>query len=211
MTAVTRIGTIVTEMSTIPERDLAAALFGKTRRAILAVLYGRPERALYLRELVRAASVGLGAAQREVKRLCGAGILRRSEQGRQVHYQANPDCPIFDELRTLIAKTVGLGDVVRGALTPLAGKIAAAFVYGSMASGEAGPESDVDLLVVGDVDEVELHRAVGEAEKALSRTVNYTLLSRDEFRRRRREKGGFLARVLRGPKIAILGDLDALR
>jgi hypothetical protein len=61
------------------------------------------------------------------------------------------------------------------------------------------------------VDEVELHRVVGEAEKALSRTVNYTLLSKDEFRRRRKEKGGFLARVLRGPKMPILGDLDAVR
>ena len=198
-------------MSTRRDNDLCAILFGKTRRAVLAVLYGHPGEAFYLRELARATGVGLGSVQREVKKLTDAGVIRRTTRGRQVYYEANPDCPIFPELRSLMAKTAGMGDVLRSALGPLAEGVEAAFVYGSMASGEAGPGSDVDLMVVGDVDEMELHEAVGKAEEALGRTVNYTLLSKAEFRRRRREKGGFVSRVLRGPKIGIVGSVDELR
>ena len=178
---------------------------------MLAALYGHPGEACYLRELARATGVGLGAVQREVRKLTDAGVIRRTTRGRQVYYEANPECPIFPELRSLIAKTAGMADVLRFALAPLAEGIEGAFVYGSMASGEAGPGSDVDLMVVGDVDEMELHEAVGTAEEALGRTVNYTLLSRAELKRRRREKGGFVSRVLRGPKIGILGKPDELR
>jgi len=198
-------------MSTSPRLDECAALFGKTRGAVLAVLYGHADEAFYLRQVARAAGAGLGAVQRELRRLCEAGLVLRTAQGRHVYFQANAGCAIFAELKGLILKTAGLADVLRGALAPLAGEIRAAFVYGSMARGDAGPESDVDLMVVGDLDEMALHRAARDAEEGLGRTVNYTLLSRDEFRRRRGEKGGFLARVLQGPKLPILGNPDALR
>lgn len=187
------------------------ALFGKTRRAVLATLYGRPGEAFYLRQLVRATGLGLGAVQREVKKLTDAGLLRRTTRGRQVYYEANPDCPIFPELRSLVAKTAGMADVLRVALSPLAEGVEAAFAYGSMARGEGEPGSDVDLMVIGDVDEMELHEAASKAEEELGRAVNYTLLSRSEFKRRRGEQGGFVSRVLRGPKIDILGSADELR
>lgn len=90
-----------------------AILFGKTRRAVLAALYGHPGEAFYLRELVRATGVGLGAVEREVKKLTDAGVIRRTTRGRQVYYEANPECPIFPELRSLIAKTAGMADVLR--------------------------------------------------------------------------------------------------
>ncbi|MBM4031307.1 MAG: ArsR family transcriptional regulator [Planctomycetes bacterium] len=203
--------TIVTAMSTTKKDTLSAALFGKTRRAVLAALYGQPGRELYLRELARSAGVGLGAVQRELRRLCAAGVIERAVQGRQVYFRANEECPIFPELRGLVLKTAGIAEALRAALEPLSDKIAAAFVYGSVASGEAGADSDVDLLVVGAAEDLEVHAAVAEAEAALGRVVDYTLMTRAEFRRRRREKGGFLARVLAGPKTLILGHLDALR
>jgi predicted nucleotidyltransferase len=187
-------------------------LFGSRVRAkVLSWLLCHPDERFFVRQLKPILGEDATHIGRELARLEKPGIVTKEASGNRTYYQANAACPIFPELRGLVLKTVGLGDVVREALTPLGGGIRAAFVYGSMASGEAGPGSDVDLLVVGDVDEMALHRAVGEAEKVLARTVNYTLLSGAEFRRRRREKGGFLARVLRGPKIAILGDLDAVR
>jgi predicted nucleotidyltransferase len=80
-----------------------------------------------------------------------------------------------------------------------------------MASGEAGPQSDVDLMVVGDVDDMELHGAICEAEKVLGRTVNYTLIGAREFKKRRGEEGEFISRVLSGPRLAVLGDADEIR
>jgi predicted nucleotidyltransferase len=196
-------------MSTLlASRDLAGTLFGRTRRAVLALLYARPDEAFYLRQVAREVQAGQGAVQRELQRLVQAGILSRDARGRQIHYQANRMCPIFPELHRLVVKIAGLADVLRTALMPLGDKIITAFIYGSQAAGTATQASDVDLFVVGTVDEMALHKVVARAEGQLGRTVNYTLLSPQEFARRRRERGGFVARVLRGLKISLLGRPD---
>ena len=185
--------------------DVGSALFGKTRRAVLGLLYARPDEAFYLRQITREVRAGQGAVQRELQRLVEAGILLRETRGREIHYRANRACPVFGELHGLVLKTVGLADVLRNALTPLHDDISLAMVYGSQAAGTATAASDVDLLVVGTVEEIALHKAISQAESELARTINYTLLSPRELARRRRERGGFVARVLAGPMIPILG------
>src|SRR5579863_9315074 len=148
---------------------LSAALFGQTRRAILALLYSHPDQSYYLRQLVRSAGVGLGAAQREVKHLSDAGIIRRTVRGHQVFYQANPDCPVFEELKGLMVKTAGVADVLRAALAPLAAQIRVAFIYGSVAGLAQRNGSDVDVMVVGEPAFGEVVAALGGAQETLSR------------------------------------------
>lgn len=190
-----------------PKRnDLSVALFGKTRRTVLALFFARPDESFYLRQIARLAGVGPGAIQRELGRLAEAGIINRSARDRVVEYRANRKCPIFAELEGLIRKTAGLAGVLREALGPLSREIDLAFVYGSHAAGTAGAASDVDVLIVGEADELAIHRALVKAELRLSRPVNYVLFSRKELQNRRKEKGGFLARVLSGPKIPIVED-----
>jgi len=193
-------------MGTIENQNLSSALFGKVRRALLALFYSRSDESFYLRQMVRMIGVGQGAVQRELKQLADAGIITRSKQGRMVYYTANRDCPVFDELRRLMTKTAGLADVLRKSLAPLAAQIDLAFIYGSQASFKAGAASDVDVVVVGAVEDLALHRAIVEAEGYLDRSINYTLLTRQEFDRRRKETDGFLSRVLRGDKIFIVGE-----
>jgi hypothetical protein len=188
--------------------DLGSALFGKARRAVLGLLYARPDEAFYLRQITREVQAGQGAVQRELKRLVDAGLLTREARGREVHYRANRACPIFAELHGLVLKTVGLADVLRGALLPFQKDIVLAAVYGSQATGTARAGSDVDLLVVGTVEELALHKAVAAAETQLARAVNYTLLAPREFARRRRERGSFVVRILAGPLIPLLGSPD---
>ena len=192
------------------DNGLATTLFGKARRAVLSLLYGHAEEAFYLRQIARATGIGLGPVQRELKQLTDSGIIQRMERGKQVYYQANIKCPIFAELKSVIVKTAGLADVLREALAPISSQIAIAFVYGSMASGESNSASDIDLLVVGNIDEMALHGALSQAENRLGRPVNYTLMSQLEFDKRRSEKGGFLYRVLTGPKMMILGSIDGI-
>src|SRR5579864_602653 len=103
-------------MSTSTAPEAARPLFGRTRSALLARLYGHPDEAFHFRRLARDSGTGLGAAQRELKLLTNIGIVQRRQQGNQVLYQANSQSPIFRELRSLIAKTVGVGDVLRSAL-----------------------------------------------------------------------------------------------
>src|SRR4029077_13143904 len=142
--------TYVLSMSTqtIPD-PVATKLFAKLTRELLALLYGDPERSLYLRELVRLTGASPGAAQREVGELTKAGLLIRSRRGRQVFYQANRSTPVFAELRGLLEKTMGTADVLRAALAPLADRIEAAALFGSVVTGTGGPTSDIDLLVIG--------------------------------------------------------------
>ena len=100
-------------MSSILVNDnLSLILFGKTRRAILAQIYGHVDETFYLRQLARMAGAGMGAVQRELKTLTGAGILTRTAKGKQVYYQANPQCPVFAEMKLLIMKTAGMGAIV---------------------------------------------------------------------------------------------------
>jgi len=172
----------------------------------LGLLYARPDEAFYLRQITREVRAGQGAVQRELQRLVLAGVLTREARGREIYYRANRACPIFADLYGLVLKTVGLADVLRAALTPLHDDIRLAVVYGSQAAGTATFASDVDVLVVGTAEEIALHKAVAQAETQLARTVNYTLLSPREFTRRRRERGGFVPRVLAGPTIPILGS-----
>lgn len=183
-------------------------LFPDVRKRVLALLLGAPEERWYMRDIARRTGCAIGTVRRELAGLADAEIVKRFPDGNRTYYQANTESPIFEELHGLIVKTAGLVDVVRAAMEPLSGNIDLAFIYGSQASGEASAASDVDLLIVGDVGEMSLIRSIAKAEEQLGRTVNYSLLSRNEFAVRRKEKGGFLGRVLSGKKITIMGNAD---
>lgn len=191
-------------------KSIAAALFGKSRRAVLALLFGRAERPFYLREIARSAGAAVGSVQRELANLVAAGIVRRSVQGAQVYFQANPDCPVYPELRSLMTKTAGVRDVLRDALEPVQDRIAAAFVYGSVARGEERSDSDIDLMVLGDASFAEVAAAVKQAEKKLGREINPSVFPFAEFSKKRKVRNHFISTVLAEEKLFIIGNEDAL-
>ena len=189
----------------------SVVLFGKVRRAILSTLFGHADETFYLRQIVRTTGFGLGPVQRELRQLTESGIIRRTVSGRQVYFQANPDSPIFSELKGLIIKTAGIGDTLRAALAPIVGQIEVAFVYGSIAGGEEGLRSDVDLLVVGDVTFADVVKNLQGAQKSLGREISPTVYPPEEFRSKVRAKHHFLTSVFKGPKIYLIGDENELR
>ena len=168
--------TIVTIMGTAYKNtSLSTVLFGKTRKAILSLLYANTDRAFYHREIVRMAGVGLGAAQREVKQLSGSGIIKRTVHGNQVYYQTDTACPVYKELKGLVIKTAGVADVLKTALKPLSGRIKAAFIHGSFVRGTELNSSDVDVMIIGDATFTDVTSAFSYAQKKLSREVNPTV------------------------------------
>jgi len=200
-------GTIVPKMSTVQYTDsISETLFGKTRRAVLSLLYSHADDAFYLRQIVRAAGVGVGAVQRELKELSDSGIIQRIVRGRQVYYQANPQCPVFEELKALVTKTVGIAAVLRTALTPLADRIRVAAIYGSVARNEEHRGSDVDLLVVGKVTFTEIVSALEQAQKIINREVNPTVYPPGEFRSKLLAGHHFLNTILGKPMLFLVGD-----
>lgn len=186
--------------------SLSATLFGKSRKALLALFYGHADEAFYLREAARMTGAGLGAVQRELQQLWEAGILRRTVRGSQVYFQADPECPIFPELKNIILKTVGVDEPLTAALIPLGKLVALAFVFGSVARGQESRRSDVDLLVVGDATFTQVTEALHPVQEQLGRDVNPSVFLVDEFRRRLRKRDPFLAEVLAEPKIYLIGD-----
>ncbi len=200
-------GTFVPEMGTRATIDiLSSVLFGKARRAVLALLYAHSDEPFYIRQITRIAGVGQGAVQRELTQLTRGGIVTRVVRGRQVYYQANQQCPVFQELRSVVMKTAGLGDLLKSALEPLASKIRVAFVYGSVASASERASSDVDILIVGSVSFGDIVSVLGPLQETLRREINPSVYSRAEFRRKLSEHNHFLRNVTGGKKLFILGD-----
>ncbi|MDZ4255295.1 MAG: helix-turn-helix domain-containing protein [Sulfuritalea sp.] len=190
--------------------SLARQLLGTTRSAVLAALFLHPEAALHVRELARATGASPGSLHRELRMLTELGLLERMEVGRQVHYRANRACPVFGELAGLLRKTSGLADVLREALTPLSGRIAAAFVYGSMAAGSEGPRSDVDVMVLGQAGFADVVAVLAPMQDVLHREINATVMKPPEFARRHKTGDGFVASLVREPKIWLIGGEDDL-
>ena len=196
-----------------PKRtSLADALFSTIQQRVLAYLFGQPERSFFATELIRLAGGGSGAVQRELARLADSGLVAVSRVGTQKHYQANPKSPIFAELCAIAQKTVGLAEPLREALAPLAKRIAAAFVFGSVAKRSDTAASDIDVLVLSDsVDYADVFAALQSAETKLGRTVNPTVYTPANWRRKRKDGNAFAVKVAAQPKVFLIGteeDLD---
>jgi DNA-binding transcriptional ArsR family regulator len=190
---------------------LSDGLFGKTRQAVLALIYGKADSAFYTKQILDNVKIGRGTVQRELQNLTDAGIITREVQGRQVYYRANEKCPIFLELKGIVRKTFGMADVIRMALKPIESKIQAAFIYGSLASNCDSGKSDVDIMVIGEATFGDVTAALYATQSQLRREVNPTVYPTPEFQNKARDGHVFIREVLRGEKIFLIGDADGLK
>ena len=189
---------------------LCSGLFGKTRKAVLALLYGRTDSSFYTKQILDAIKGGRGTVQRELKNLTDTGILIREVQGRQVYYRANPRCPIFDELKSIVRKTFGIADILRQSLSPRADDIRAAFIFGSIASSTDDRISDVDVMIVGSISFGDVVDLLSPSEGILGREINPVVYPVAEFKKKVNDDHYFVKTVLEREKIFIIGDEDEL-
>ena len=191
--------------------SLADALFSTIQQRVLAYLFGQPARSFFATELIGLAGGGSGAVQRVLARLAGSGLVTVKRVGTQKHYQANPAAPIFAELCGIAQKTVGLAEPLRESLAPLAKRITAAFVFGSVAKRGDTAASDIDVLVLSDsVDYADVFAALQAAEAKLGRTVNPTVYTLADWRRKRKAGNAFVVKVGKQPKVFLIGTEQAL-
>lgn len=196
----------ITIEAPLAHSGLADALFPGTKQRVLGLLFGQPDRSFYATEIIGLVSSGSGSVQRELANLAQTGLVTVKAVGNQKHYQANPDSPIFAELCAIVQKTIGLAGPLREALAPLAPKIMAAFVYGSVAKNTDTARSDIDLMLLSDdISYGDVFAALEDVGNKLGRPVNPTILTRKEFTKRVGAQESFLTRVLAQPKIWIIG------
>jgi len=188
------------------ENLLCSGLFGKTRQAVLALLYGRADSSFYTKQILDAVKSGRGTVQRELKNLTDTGIIIREVQGRQVYYHANEKCPIFDELKSIVRKTFGVADVIRQSLASSARKIRIAFIFGSVARSADDRRSDIDLMVVGRISFGDVVSLLGPAEEKLAREINPVVYPIAEFKKKVKDDHYFVRTVLEDEKIFVIGD-----
>jgi uncharacterized protein len=174
------------------------------------MLYGRPEKSFYLREIARHIGSSVGPVQRELDQLCRVGLVTRTSSGHQVFYQANRTGPVFEEMRALIKKTVGVVDVIHSAMAAISDRIRVAFIYGSVARREETTGSDVDLMVVGRARFDEVLARLSKAEAALGRDINPTVYSPREFAAKLADGNNFLSTVTTGDKLFVIGNENEL-
>jgi len=193
------------------QTSLADALFSAIQQRVLAYLFGQPERSFFATELIKLVAGGSGAVQRELARLAQSGLVTVTRIGTQKHYQANPKSPIFAELCAITQKTVGLALPLREALAPLASRITAAFVFGSVAKRRDTAASDIDVLVLSDtVDYADIFAALQSVEVKLGRTINPTVYKPADWRRKRTSGNAFVVKVGVQSKLFLIGAEEDL-
>jgi len=200
------LSTIVLNMSIQPSP--LVLLFGsKTRADVITLFIMHPDESFYVRQIAGLLHQSTTPVVRELARLEQMGLLTSENRANAKYFSMNRQSPIFSELQSLVLKTAGLADVLKKTLKSLA-DLSFAFVYGSFASGEMGPKSDVDLFMIGNVPLPVLTRAVRTAESKLGREVQYSIFDGEEFLRKLKKGDDFIRQVVLGHKIMIVGDIS---
>jgi len=189
---------------------LSSLLFSDYRRRVLGLLLLHPDTSYHVRELARLTGTSAGTLHKELTKLTHGGVLRRQEVGNQVRYSADRDCPVFEELASILRKTSGLVDVLVAALSSVEKNIVLAFVFGSVARGEQQSNSDVDVMLVGDLGFAAAVQVLHPVQATLRREINPVVYSLDEFRRRAASDDSFVQEVLAQPKLFVVGNENEL-
>ncbi len=181
----------------------------KTRVEILKLFLFNAGSNFYQRQISSLTNLPIRGVQREVENLFKIGFLEKSVQGNRVYYRVNRNNPIFEDLKSLFFRSVGIAEALKENLQDK--KIEIAFIYGSYARGQESILSDIDLMVIGDISSKQLSGLLSKPKTELMREINYTVFSLNEFISKVLQKDHFINSVLKDKKIFIIGSSDELK
>ena len=190
--------------------DISKIFRSQTRKELFRLYFTNPDQKYYLRELERQLSIPVSMIRAELLRLEKDGIFSSSRQGNLTYYTLNRSYPLFEELKSIVFKTIGIQGELRNILSSIKG-IEAAFIYGSFARKQETAQSDIDILIIGTIEQSALLDRIRELEHKIRREINYSVLTPKEFRGKIKEKGSFLGQVMKNPVIFLAGDKNVLR
>lgn len=183
--------------------NLVDIVSSRVKAELLRLLFGLSQPELHLRELGRQSGLSLSTVQQELRRLTRVGLVTARKDGNRVYYRANPDHPVHRDLCALVLKTDGLAGVLQPALqTP---EVSLAFVFGSVARGDTGAGSDVDLMVIGEVGLRKLTSLLSGIAGRVGREINPHVMTSEEFAKRKADRDHFVTSVVGSPKLFVKG------
>ena len=192
------------------KRSPADSLFTPVKQVILAATYGQPNRWWYLSELASFAGKTPSSLQRELKSLAESGILQTKRDNSRVYFRAETNSPLFEPLRTLVERTLGVVENLKAAIEPITKLIEVAFVYGSVARGDEGIQSDVDIIVIGNAGQSDLTKVLRPLEARFARDFNAKCYKPEEFKQKLQNGNHFVTSVLKSEKVFIVGNENDL-
>ena len=181
----------------------------KIRQDLLTLFFTNPSKRYYLRELERILGYSAGSIRRELLKFTKDNLFNTQMTGNLLYYFLNKEHPLFNEIKSIVSKTVGIEGRLKKALAAIE-QIDIAFIYGSFASRSENLKSDIDLMVIGNPDISLLNERISELEKSLQREISINIYSTDEYRSRKKEKSGFITDILSNPKMMLIGKEDDL-
>jgi predicted nucleotidyltransferase len=189
--------------------DVSKLFKSKTRKELFRLYFTNPDQEYYLRELERILRTPVSMIRKELTRLEEEGLFLSRKKGNLTYYLLDQSYPLFDELKSIVFKTIGIQGLLREILGRMRG-IEVAFIYGSFAQHEETGKSDIDLLIIGKIDENKVLRELNKLEKVLRREINYSIFRRDEFKYKMKDKDPFIIDLVKNPKIFLVGNLNDL-
>jgi len=189
--------------------DFPNVLSSKVRLKVFRLFFLQPNKRYYLRELERLLNESVGNIRRELLKWSKAGLFLQEKVGNLTYYSLNKSFPIYEELKAIVSKTIGIEHILMEGLKR-SEDIKVAIIYGSVASGEDTGSSDIDVLLIGNPDMDNLVNNIQAMEKEVGRDINYILYTPEEFQRKKRGKNTFIMDVLKNPKIFIIGNENDL-
>lgn len=187
---------------------LAPILSSKIRAEFFRLFFGVDQQEMYMREIERRTGFAIGTIRQEASNLLQLNLIKERRSGNRIYFSANSNHPLFKEIRNMVLKTIGLADVIRDALKN--SDISYAFIYGSVASGNQKPTSDIDLFTIGDIGFRALSKLLRNPGEILNQEINFNIMTREEFIGRIRNNDHFIMNVMKSPKLMIIGSEDEL-
>ena len=189
--------------------DIAHIFKSKTRKELFRLYFTNPDKEYYLRELERILDIPVSMIHKELVRLETDGIFNSKKRGNLTYFYLNKEYPLFEELKSIVSKTIGIKGLLQNALKKFK-NIKVAFIYGSFAKSAESAASDIDLFIIGDIKENKLVSELRKLEKDLKREINYSLYSKQDFAKQKRKRNSFIINLLENPKIFLIGDKNDL-
>jgi hypothetical protein len=187
--------------------SLSDFMLSKVRVKLIELFFSNPTEMWYVRELTRLTDEEINAVRRELSRMIDTGLLKSEQRGNRLYYMLNSHYEFFTELLTLVAKTGGLGYEIKRNRKKL-GNIEFVMFSGRFARLAPHVNTDVDILIVGEVVLPELSALVKKEEEKRGYEINYTVISKEEFDFRKERRDPFLRDILAGSRVMIIGNED---
>ena len=182
----------------------------KNKAELLKIFFTNPEQSFYMQEIGRALGKKAGVFQRTLNNFVEEGVLESERRANARYFWLNKDHPLYHELKGIVFKTVGVQGSIINILTKIKG-ISFAFIYGSYAKEKEHRASDIDVMIIGGINEAVLISKLDQLEKQIKREINYNLYTLERFKTDIKNKNSFLLEIMTEKKIMLIGPENELR